>query len=82
MEMVETDVQEVGESFRNKNVETVGSGDGMEGSGETEDITGDNRNTGVENLENVSAHGNVDNEVLEGELEGWNRETVGTSEKW
>ena len=74
METVETDVQEVGESFRNENVERVGSGNGLEGSGETEDITGDNGNTGVENLENVSAHGNVDNEVLEDELKGQNRE--------
>ena len=74
METVETDVEEVGESFDNENVKTVGSGNGMEGSGEIEDITGDNRNTGVENLENVSAHGNVYNEVLEGELEGQNRE--------
>ena len=76
MEMVETDVQQVGESFCNENVETVGSGNGMEGSGETADITGDNENSRVDNLENVSGHGNVENEVLEGELAGRNREEL------
>ena len=74
IETVETDVQQVGESFRNQNVEIVGSGNGMEGSGETEDITGINKNTRVDNLENVSGHGNVENKVLEGQLAGQNRE--------
>ena len=62
LETVETDVQQV----RNQNVETVGSGD--------IDITGFNENTRVDNLENVRGHGNVENEVLEGNLEGQNRE--------
>ena len=74
IETVETDVQQVGESFRNQNVEMVGSGNGMEGSGETEDMTGINKNTRVDNLENVSGHGNVENKVLEGQLAGQNRE--------
>ena len=74
MEMVETNVKQEGESFGNENAERVRTGNGMGGSGETQDITGDNENTRVDNLENVSGHGNVDNEVLEGELGGGNRE--------
>ena len=62
LETVDTGVQQV----RNQNVEMVGSLD--------IDITGINKNTRVDNLENVSGHGNVENEVLEGNLAGPNRE--------
>ena len=64
LEMVETDVQHI----RNQNVKTVRIGD--------IDMSGVNENTRVENLENVSGHGNVENEVLEGNLEGQSREEL------
>ena len=62
LEMVETDVQNV----CNQNVETVRIGD--------IDMSDVNENTRVENLENLSGHGNVENEVLEGNLEERSRE--------
>ena len=49
LETVETDVQQV----HNQNVEMVGSG--------VIDNTGINENTRVDNLENVSGYGNVEN---------------------